>query len=163
MATRQGRIMPNASKKNIPLNGPTCMEVLVLNTSLKIMRRINNPIKIKGKAFERLRKISESRTSNLDVLINKIEKSMPTAMASSNSEKVTLKKGTTNIKKPVLINNGGNKSFFGETGRLEAFILTKMTKVPIKIAIKDEIIIPVILSSLITTSVICESSSFLLL
>ncbi len=130
--------MAKARIQNIPLNSPKSIDVL--NTDFKTIRMTNNPTKIYINAFERFIYISFSLISNDEVLINRIEKSIPTTTASKTSSGVTRNIGWTNISAPVLMKTGGNIIFLTEAGFWADFALRKVTKIAIIIATMEDAI-----------------------
>jgi hypothetical protein len=83
-----------------------------------------------------------SLISNFEVRIKKIEKNIPTRIASKNSATVTRNTGNKNISAPVLIKIGGSIIFLDVAGFAEDFTRIIITTSAIKIAaIEDSIII----------------------
>ncbi|GLB59233.1 hypothetical protein NCCP133_13660 [Cytobacillus sp. NCCP-133] len=80
-----------------------------------------------------------SLISKEDVLISRIENSIPTEAASRISVGVTRKYGTTNMSAPVLMKIGGKMIFLAEAGFLAAFMRINITKIAINTAPIDEI------------------------
>ena len=70
--------------------------------------------------------------SNLDVLINSIENSIPIMTDSIISINDNRNSGKIYISAPVLIKTGGNKIFLAEAGFLAAFMRINIAKIAIK-------------------------------
>lgn len=125
MARRQGKIIPNAKIKNRLL---VCSYVISWPTyAFKAKRIASSPNKMTINNFDRFRKTSFPLTSNFDVLINRMEKIQPIKNASNTSDHGKRNCGTTNIRNPVAIKNGGKIIFFAFVGLLEALTLIKIT------------------------------------
>src|SRR5690625_7844780 len=115
---RHVKIIPKQSKKNIPYVSSNDILLPIIN--LIIILKISKPNRIKINAFDGTKYISLFLISNLENLIKKKEKKIPTSSASITSEIGTRNIGNKNIKAPVLINKGGKIIFLIKTGFFQA-------------------------------------------
>ena len=132
IAIRHVKIIPKPSKKNIPDVSPNDILLPIIN--LIIILKISKPNRIKINAFDGTKYISLFLISNLENLIKKKEKKIPTSSASITSEIGTRNIGNKNIKAPVLINKGGKIIFLIEAGFSDALALTSIIVVAITAA-----------------------------
>lgn len=132
IAIRHVKIIPKPSKKNIPDVSPNDILLPIIN--LIIILKISNPKRININAFEGIKYISLFLISNLENLIKKKEKNIPTNNASNTSENCNRNIGNKNINAPVLINKGGKIIFLIDAGFSDALILTSIIVVAIKAA-----------------------------
>src|SRR5699024_8309431 len=124
IAIRYVKIIPKQSKKNI--SDVLSNDILIYINNLIIINKISNMKRININAFEGIKYISLFLISNLENLIKKKEKNIPTNNASNTSENCNRNIGNKNINESVLINKGGKIILLIDDGYSDYIIITTL-------------------------------------